>query len=94
MTSLMNGTFRSSCRVWLVTYQGAFVIIRSILDWLQHRRPLSHSWLLPSNGYICHNIVTYTGCGVTDNSMRVRIGYRIYSIWRLNYKWLQLQWTL
>jgi hypothetical protein len=34
MASLMNGTFRSSCRVWLVTYQGAFVIIRSILDWL------------------------------------------------------------
>jgi hypothetical protein len=35
MTSLMNGTFRSSCTVWLVTYQGAFVIIRSILDWLR-----------------------------------------------------------
>jgi hypothetical protein len=32
ITSLMIGTFRSSCRVWLVTYQGAFVIIRSILD--------------------------------------------------------------
>jgi hypothetical protein len=35
MTSLMNGTFRSSCKVWLVTYQGAFVIIRSIWDWLR-----------------------------------------------------------
>jgi hypothetical protein len=35
VTSLMNGTFRSSCRVWLVTYHGAFVIIRSILDWLR-----------------------------------------------------------
>jgi hypothetical protein len=34
MTSFMNGTFRSSCRVWLVTYQGAFVVIRNILDWL------------------------------------------------------------
>jgi hypothetical protein len=34
MTSLMTGTFRSSCRVCLVTYQGAFLIIRSILDWL------------------------------------------------------------
>jgi hypothetical protein len=33
-TSLMNGTFRSSCRVWLVTYQDTFVIIRSILDCL------------------------------------------------------------
>jgi hypothetical protein len=32
MTSMMNGTFRSSCRVWLVTYQCAFVIIHSILD--------------------------------------------------------------
>jgi hypothetical protein len=31
----MNGTVRSSCRVSLVTYQGAFVIIRSILDWLR-----------------------------------------------------------
>jgi hypothetical protein len=35
MTFLMNDTFRSSCKVWLVTYQGAFVIIRSILDWLR-----------------------------------------------------------
>jgi hypothetical protein len=35
MTSLMNCTFRSSRRVWLVTYQGTFVIIRSILDWLR-----------------------------------------------------------
>jgi hypothetical protein len=35
ITSLMNGTFRSSCRVWLITYQGAFVINRSILDWLR-----------------------------------------------------------
>jgi hypothetical protein len=35
MPCLMNGTFRSSCKVWLVTYQGAFVIIRSILDWLR-----------------------------------------------------------
>jgi hypothetical protein len=34
MTSLMNSAFRSSCKVWLVTYQGAFVIIHSILDWL------------------------------------------------------------
>jgi hypothetical protein len=33
-TSLMNDTFRSSCRVSLVTYQGAFVTIRSILGWL------------------------------------------------------------
>jgi hypothetical protein len=35
MAPLMNGTFRSSGRVWSVTYQGAFVIIRSILDWLR-----------------------------------------------------------
>jgi hypothetical protein len=35
MTSSMNGTFRSSCRVWSVTYQGAFVIISSILNWLR-----------------------------------------------------------
>jgi hypothetical protein len=35
MTSLMNGTFRTSCKVWLVTYRGAFMIIRSILDWLR-----------------------------------------------------------
>jgi hypothetical protein len=35
MKSLMNGTFRWSYKVWLVTYQGAFVIIRSILDWLR-----------------------------------------------------------
>jgi hypothetical protein len=34
MILLKNGTFRSSCTVWLVTYQGAFVVIRSILDWL------------------------------------------------------------
>jgi hypothetical protein len=34
MTSLMNGPFRFSCRVWLVTYQGVFVIVRSVLDWL------------------------------------------------------------
>jgi hypothetical protein len=35
MISLMNCTFRSSCRVSLVLYQGAFVIICSILDWLR-----------------------------------------------------------
>jgi hypothetical protein len=31
------------------------------------------------------NIVTYTTdvwCGVTNNTTRVRIGYRIYSLWR------------
>jgi hypothetical protein len=30
-------------------------------------------------------VVTYTGCGgsVTNNSTWVRIGYRIYSLWRL-----------
>jgi hypothetical protein len=27
-------------------------------------------------------IVTYTRCGVTNNTTRVRIGYRIYSLWR------------
>jgi hypothetical protein len=35
MASLLNGTFRSSCRVWLVTYQDAFVIIRSIVGCLR-----------------------------------------------------------
>jgi hypothetical protein len=31
-----------------------------------------------------HNIVTYTRCGsVSDKTSRVRIGYRIYSLWRL-----------
>jgi hypothetical protein len=35
ITSLMNGTCRSTCRVWLDTYQGALVIIRNILDWLR-----------------------------------------------------------
>jgi hypothetical protein len=52
ITSLMNGTFRSSCRVWLVTYQGTFVIIRSILDWLHCILAicnlLAHThWLVP-----------------------------------------------
>jgi hypothetical protein len=34
-------------------------------------------------------LLSRAGGGVTNNSTRVRIGYRIYSIWRLNYKWLQ-----
>jgi hypothetical protein len=34
MTSLMYSIFRSVCNDWLLTYQGAFVIIRSIFDWL------------------------------------------------------------
>jgi hypothetical protein len=32
MVSLMNGTFISSCKVWLVTCRGAFMFIRSIFD--------------------------------------------------------------
>jgi hypothetical protein len=32
---VMYGTFKSTCRVWLATYHGAFVIILSILDWLR-----------------------------------------------------------
>jgi acyl-CoA synthetase (AMP-forming)/AMP-acid ligase II len=35
MTSLVNGTCRSTWIVWLDTYHGAFVIIRSILDWFR-----------------------------------------------------------
>jgi hypothetical protein len=40
ITSLLDdfgdvGTFKSSCKVWLVRYHGAFVIIVSILDWLR-----------------------------------------------------------
>jgi hypothetical protein len=30
-----------------------------------------------------NHIVTYTRGGVTNNSTRVRVGYRIYSLWRL-----------
>jgi hypothetical protein len=33
MTSLMKGIFRSSCKVWLEIYHGAFVIILKVLDW-------------------------------------------------------------
>jgi hypothetical protein len=32
ITSLMNGIFRSSCKVWLETYHGAFVIILKVGD--------------------------------------------------------------
>jgi hypothetical protein len=34
MTSVMYGIFRSSCRVWLEKYHGAFVIILSLFDLL------------------------------------------------------------
>jgi hypothetical protein len=35
------------------------------------------------DGYCVIYIVTYTGCGsVTNNTTKVRIGYRIYSLWR------------
>jgi hypothetical protein len=43
MTSLMDGTFRSSCRVWLVTCQGAFVIIRSM--WIGNATVLGQTML-------------------------------------------------
>jgi hypothetical protein len=59
MTSFMNGTFRSSCRVWLVTYQGAFIIIRIILDWLRCILAIydllanSHNWKEKLKGVSC-----------------------------------------
>jgi hypothetical protein len=34
MTSFTSGTFKSTCSVVLVTYHGALVIMRNILDWL------------------------------------------------------------
>jgi hypothetical protein len=47
MTSLLNDTFRSSCRVWLITYKGTFVIIRSILDWLRCIMAICDCWRIP-----------------------------------------------
>jgi hypothetical protein len=32
MTSLMKDIFRSSCKVWLETYHGLFVIILKVFD--------------------------------------------------------------
>jgi hypothetical protein len=95
--SYIEGVVIVVCNIWMkgwtkivycvgllvLTIRTPFISVSSFVGWMNSKEAR-----LPTKSLhveCTQRSVTYTGCvvcSVTNNSTRVRIGYRIYSLWR------------